>query len=133
MLAPPRGGLRPAAGQHGDTIVYPATRGGSAELGYPMVDRCVSGNERWARRARIHDWSTVVYPASRGGLAGLGNTMVVRCVSRSQKEGLVRRIRNGRPRVRAGPAVRREPGAAAIESALVAREREPPEQRSSRP
>src|SRR3569623_1611591 len=111
------------------TIVYPAIRGGAADFGYTMVDRCVSRNERWARLARIHDWSTVVYPATRGGAAELGYTMVDRCVSRSRKGGPCSPDTQWSTTCRGRTHGRREPSASAIESALVARMREPPQQR----
>src|SRR3569623_1647240 len=58
------------------TIVYPAIRGGSAEVGYTMVDRCVSRNERWGPLSSDTQWSTVVYPDREKRASFEGYTMV---------------------------------------------------------
>src|SRR3569623_1874070 len=95
MLAPPRGGLRPAAGQHGrplciprsevgppisdtqwSTVVYPATRGGLAELGYTTGrPLCIPQREAGLPGSDTH-WSTVVYPDRKRRASFAGYTMV---------------------------------------------------------
>src|SRR3569623_1447236 len=51
------------------TIVYPATRGGSLELGYTMVDQCVSRARKGASSVGIHNGRPCVRSGTRGRLA----------------------------------------------------------------
>src|SRR3569623_103444 len=73
--------------------------------------------------------STIVYPAIRGGAADFGYTMGDRCVSRARLGGPCSPDTQWATTCPGRTHGRREPSASAIESALVARMREPPQQR----